>query len=147
SDALLRGANLTKACLVGANLTRADLRDTALQGACVGGTLFVHSDLSQVQGLEELEHLTPSYISIDTLYLSQSQLSTRFLRQAGVPDSLQRALSALLASHRSVSCSLAYTSADQPFAEQLCSDLRHNGVSCWLTASMPGALDFPYRGY
>jgi uncharacterized protein YjbI with pentapeptide repeats len=49
----LSGADLSNSILKGANL---------LSGAVIGATLFGNVDLSNVKGLESLQHLGPSTV-------------------------------------------------------------------------------------
>jgi hypothetical protein len=42
--------------------------------------------LSDVLRLDDIRHLTPSHISIDTIYRSKGKIPEPFLRRAGVPE-------------------------------------------------------------
>lgn len=89
-------------------------------------------DLSQVNGLETVKHLGPSYIDIQTLYRSGGNIPEVFLRGAGVPDTFIAFMKSL-ASHAIdfYSCFISHSSKDKEFVERLYSDLQSNGVRCW----------------
>ena len=96
NGARLSLANLTGVNLSGANLSEADLSEADLSGANLDGanltasrcykTTFGNVDLSQVKGLETVNHLGPSTIGIDTIYRSNGNIPEVFLRGAGVPE-------------------------------------------------------------
>lgn len=85
-DATLAGADLRLADLRRAELDSADLTTAMLKLARVGGTVFSNLDLSQTKGLEELSHLGPSRISVDTLTRSAGTVPESFLRGCGLSD-------------------------------------------------------------
>jgi uncharacterized protein YjbI with pentapeptide repeats len=82
----LGGARLRRAHLGLANLTGASLTGADLTGAFTVNTTFGDNDLSGVKGLETVRHLGPSTIGIDTIYRSQGKIPLAFLRGAGVPE-------------------------------------------------------------
>lgn len=162
TQADLSEANLTQATLCGADLTLADLdfadlnhsdlkkanlastsiilalfQSTDLQGVNVakarfGGTIFAEVDLSEVEGLEDVEHLGPSTIGIDTLYLSKGKIPELFLRGAGVPEQLITYARSLVGSAiEFYSCFISYSSQDGAFAERLHADLVARNLRCW----------------
>ncbi len=103
SWANLSGANLRDTRLIGANLDMADLtgadlrgatiiktrlNSTSLSGAVCGVTIFANCDLTRAIGLEDVQHLGPSMISLDTLSRSKGQVPARFLEGAGVAPAL-----------------------------------------------------------
>jgi hypothetical protein len=127
SGADLSGADLTLAILSGANLTATNLID-----ASVGGTHFADLDLRTVKGLETLNHLGPSHVSITALYRSEGQILDSFLRKAGVPEDFLLYLPSLV--NRAIeyyTCFISYSSQDQEFVERLYTDLQSKGVRCW----------------
>lgn len=89
-------ASLIDTILSSTNLTEANLTEAAL-----GATILAHLDLSQVRGLETVEHHYPSSIGIDTIYQSQGQIPEVFLRGVGVPDSFIKRLRSLVAANAS----------------------------------------------
>ena len=93
TDARLTGAQLELANLAGADLRRASLIRTKLPatimtGAVLEMSVFGDCDLSQALGLEFVKHLGPSFIGVDTLARSGGRIPERFLRLAGVTESL-----------------------------------------------------------
>jgi hypothetical protein len=130
----LRGANLRGADLRGAELILADLSEADLSHARVGATLLVNIDLSEVRGLESVEHDLPSSIGIDTIYKSKGLIPEIFLRSAGVPEPFIVEMKALVGAMEPIqfySCFISYSSKDQAFAERLHADLQAKGVRCW----------------
>jgi hypothetical protein len=84
----LHETNLSKADLGGADLSGANLSGANLNGAIMMWTIFGDVDLSDIKGLETVQHLGPSTIGIDTLFRSKGQIPEVFLRGAGVPIEL-----------------------------------------------------------
>ncbi len=72
---VLSGADLGGTTLSDADLSGADLRAANLGGARCLRTQFANLDLSQVIGLETIEHDGPSYIDIHTLWRNQLELA------------------------------------------------------------------------
>jgi uncharacterized protein YjbI with pentapeptide repeats len=93
--AQLVGASLRGCRLRGANLYAADLRETDLTGAEVGRTIFGNLDLSQTIGLEQIRHVEPSTIGIDTFCKSRGKIPVSFLRGAGIPEGVIQQLLSL----------------------------------------------------
>ena len=131
----LKGARLNGAILEGAKLAGADL-----SGASVGSTTFATVDLSEVRGLDTLEHSRPSVIGIDTIYLSKGKIPHAFLRGAGVPENFIDYMASLVgAGIEFYSLFISYSTHDQEFAERLHADLQAKGVRCWFAPhDMPG---------
>lgn len=148
----LCGANLRGACLNDSDLSRtvlfdADLRGaflfstrldrTYLGGACLervhcGWTAFNSVDLSQVHGLETVQHVGPSAVSIDTFSISLGRIPGPFLRGCGVPDDLIEHLSSFHVSPiQFFSCFISYSTDDEVFASRLHNDFQANGIRCW----------------
>lgn len=140
SDADLSSANLSRAQLVkarlsGADLSGADMSDADIRECFVGWTTFARVNLSEVRGLDTVNHRGPSSIGIDTIYASAGLIPEVFLQRAGVPDSFIKAIPSLLTGEiaaRYYSCFISYSSKDQSFAEQLYAGLQEHGVRCWL---------------
>lgn len=53
---------------------RAELSGTDFDCAIFGNTILTDVDLSQVKGLETVEHRLPSTIGIDTIYSSEGKI-------------------------------------------------------------------------
>ena len=156
--ACLRGTNLSEASLSGASLYRADLSYANLSGADlsrtnfgstnryetdftkaeIGWTTFGAVDLSVVRGLDEVYHHGPSTVGIDTIYLSNGNISEIFLQGIGAPNNF---IEFIVSVHRRpfqfYSCFISYSSKNQIFAEHLYEDLQNKGVRCWFASEDP----------
>lgn len=95
SHAFLAEADLRKAFLADTDFTQAILYGADLHEARVWSTIFGDVDLSEVKGLETLEHLRPSLIDIRTLARSSGRIPEAFLSQAGIEPAIIPALLAL----------------------------------------------------
>jgi uncharacterized protein YjbI with pentapeptide repeats len=130
----LRRADLRQADLTGAKLDKALLSESDLTGSRCGGTLFAQLDLSEVAGLETVQHLAPSTIGLDTLYLSKGRIAKAFLRGAGVPE---EAINTFLSLARAqgglpfTACIISHGPKDQEFAERLGARLREENLRVW----------------
>jgi hypothetical protein len=139
SDADLRGADLRGADLRGADLRGADLRGAVLRGADLSearcqDTVFGNVDLSEVKGLESIEHEGPSTVGVDTLVRSRGRIPEVFLRGCGVPEALIAYLPSILGGMEPIqfySCFISYSTRDQDFAERLHSRMRDEGLRVW----------------
>jgi TIR domain/Pentapeptide repeats (8 copies) len=133
----LRGATLTGAYLRGTDLKEADLSRAELSGADfhkaqIGFTTFGDNDLSEVKGLDTVQHIGPSTIGVDTIYRSKGKIPVPFLRGAGVPDNFIEYMGSLTGKALEFySCFISYSTKDQEFAERLHADLQDRGVRCW----------------
>ena len=138
----LRGADLRKTNLRGAdlsdvNLSEADLSETDLSGTSLSGTVLGGIDLREAIGLETVQHRSPSYISIDTIYRSEGQIPEDFLRGAGVPDTFIEYMRSLVVKPIDFyTCSISYSSEDEAFAQRLCADLQQERMRCWLAPEL-----------
>ena len=146
TDADLAGADLTVANLTVANLTGANLSDailhlavlhhtkldrTRLNNAHILGTLIA-SDLSTAQGLDEVTHLGPSQITIDSLLSFEDDLPEKFLRGVGLDnDTIAYFRSRIGKPIRFYTCFISYSSADEAFASRLHNDFQAAGIRCW----------------
>ena len=142
-EATLREANLTMAVLVaakltdadlsGANLTSANLKSANFKGAFVEFTTFGNNDLSTVEGLDDVQHLGPSTVGVDTLINSKGKIPEVFLRGVGLPDAFTTYLPSLVAQPiEFYSCFISYSHADKSFACRLHDTLQGRGIRCWL---------------
>ena len=94
--------------------------------------MFGNIDLSTVYGLDTIMHWGPSTIGIDTLYLSQGNISKVFLEGAGVPEDFITYTKSLVGQpFEFYSCFISYSSHDGKLAQRLYADLRANKVRCW----------------
>lgn len=85
-EADLRKADLSVADLRGVDLRGTDLRGAKLNKAIALATKFINLDLSEVIGLEEIEHQFASTIGTDTIQLSKGRIPEAFLRGCGLSD-------------------------------------------------------------
>jgi hypothetical protein len=130
----LREAKFRGASITGVDLSGADLSGADLSGATIAWNAFADNNLSNVKGLETVEHHGPSYLSIDTIYNSGGKIPEIFLRGCGVPEPFIVQIPALIASMHPIqfySCFISYSSKDQDFANRLHENLQSNGVRCW----------------
>jgi uncharacterized protein YjbI with pentapeptide repeats len=128
----LTDAKLVRARLCWANLIEAILQMSDMSMAEIGTTSFGGSNISSVKGLGVIEHLAPSTIGIDTIYLSQGKISEVFLRGCGVPDEFITFAKSLVTNPiEFYSCFISYSTKDQAFADRLYADLQNKGVRCW----------------
>lgn len=124
----LRYTKFVGADFVGSNLINADMSHADLVAA-----VFINIDLSEVKGLETVQHRGPSTIGIDTIYKSKGQIPEIFLRGCGVPDIFIEYMHALTAKpFEFYSCFISYSHADAAFAQRLHDTLQGKGVRCWL---------------
>jgi hypothetical protein len=145
SEASLVGAYLSGATLLEANLKNADLSEATFGRMGIGHsntvqflfgyeqrTTLLDIDLHEVKGLETIEHIGLSEISINTIIRSQGKIPLVFLRGAGVPDIfIEYAHSLISRPIDFFTCFISYSNKDKSFAERNYSDLQNNGVRCW----------------
>jgi hypothetical protein len=153
----LSGANLTAADLSQSNLKSVNLTDATLNGADLSQSLLQWSllanvDLSQVKGLEAVQHYGGSSIGMDTIERSQGRLPEPFLQGCGFSaleiEYVKLAAPGLEAEQvnmiverirqirlqgggQSGSCFIGFDLQDEEFARQLHADLQRNGIPCW----------------
>ena len=128
----LSGADLHDANLYEANFSYAELFGADLTTAYMALTNFAGVDLSGVKGLETINHLGRSTISIDTIYHCKGKIPVEFLRGAGIPENFIEYVSSLVgAAFEFYSCFISYSGKDQEFADRLFADLQQQGVRCW----------------
>lgn len=83
-------------------------------------------------GLETIQHKGASYIGIDTIIASHSNISEVFLKGAGVDDTFITYIRSLIGKAiEYYSCFISYSSKDESFAKRLYADLQSNNVRCW----------------
>src|SRR6201995_5372250 len=133
-------ANLIDADLTGADLTRAQFNGTDLSGpnvdrATLSGPVLAGVNLSSVENVDTTIHMGPSEISISTIYLSEGNISSEFLRRCGVPESFIGQLSTIALTMRPslfYSCFISYSHTDKIFATKLYNALQDRDIRCWL---------------
>ena len=130
----LTNANLKQSDLWWANLSLAKLRGAVATSACCGLTSFADVDLSDVIGLDSIEHTAHSTIGTDTLFLSRGKIPEAFLRGCGVPDALISYLPSIIGAMSPIqfySCFISYSREDEQFATLLRSKMREHGLRVW----------------
>jgi hypothetical protein len=133
NKALLIRASLYEAGLGQASFISARLDECNFRRARMRGTILGSIDLSTAIGLDQVEHIGPSTIWIDTLYLSKGMIPEVFLRGAGVPDEIIALQSPLRGKPiEFYSVFISYSHADKSFARLLYERLQGRGIRCWL---------------
>jgi hypothetical protein len=135
----LYDTNLCGADFYGANLHRADLRRARLDGANLvecrcRNTIFADIDLSDVRGLESIEHNGPSTIGLDTFIKSHGRICQTFLRGCGVPDTMTEKMFSLIVAMKPdqfLSCFISYSTKDEEFAKRLQSRMVQEKLRVW----------------
>jgi len=100
----------------------------------MGASTLVDLNLNGAKGLETVQHVGPSDIGIDTIFLSQRNIPEAFLRGAGVPDVFipnMKSMVSAMAPIEFYSCFISYSTRDQEFADRLYADLQARKVRCW----------------
>lgn len=129
----LSEADLCEANLIGTTFRLTTLYHTRLCRATFGYSVIVDCDLRSVLGLDSAIHVAPSSIGLDTIAKSGGNISSFFMRGAGVPDNIATHIRSLVTSAlRLYTCFISYASPDQAFADRLYADLQEKGVRCWL---------------
>jgi hypothetical protein len=127
-------ADLREANLVGAVVSNTSFRRTAFDGATLGYTILADTELDQAKGLEDVKHIGPTTIGIDTLYKSRGKIPDKFLRDAGVSEEI---ITHILPSIRNGpaiqwrSCFISYSTKDEEFARRLHSRMREANMRVW----------------
>ena len=127
-------ADLTAADLRAATLNGVSLNGTKLKNAIIGYSTLANCNLSNVVGLNTVQHDAPSSIGIETLYRSGGKIPEVFLRGAGVPDIFIKYLPSLVNAEQAIqyhSCFISHSTKDEEFAKRLHSRLRDEHVPIW----------------
>jgi uncharacterized protein YjbI with pentapeptide repeats len=142
---ILKGVDLTAACLKEARLERVDFRSAILKfvvvdhadfkNAIFGDTILAAMDMSKAIGLDSTKHPRPSQITTDTIRRSRSNVPEKFFRACGMPVAMLEAIPITLIEDRPKwyhPAFISYAHEDQAFADRLFGNLRAGGVQCWL---------------
>ncbi len=128
----ISNANCSLAEMFHTEIVSSNVENLNLTGAKMGWTKLGDLDLTNVIGLETIEHQGPSTIGLDTFYRSNGKISKTFLRGAGVPNNFIQYIHSLTGhAIEYYSCFISYSSKDKGFAERLYVDLQNKGVRCW----------------
>lgn len=132
SGANLSHADLSYASLINTRFIGAKLRWANFTSAIMHGCVFVGTNLSDVIGLEFINHFGPSTIDLYTIFQSKNNIPASFLHSIGLPnDFIQHIYSYRKNSIMYYSCFISYSSQDEDFVKRLHSDLKNEGVGCW----------------
>ncbi len=138
-EADLRNANLSGADIQWANLyytilDNTDLANTNFSNTQLGITRFTNLDLSSARNLEEVDHIGPSSIGIETIFRSKGKIPEKFLRGCGVPNVFIEYMASLVAAgtpFEFYSCFISHSTLDKEFVERLYADFQANNIRCW----------------
>lgn len=148
--------NLTKADLIEADLTNSSLRNAILIGADISGAVLVGADvrdmtlgwsklcqlnLTQLVGLEQIKHVGPSTLGIDTAQLSHAKIQPAFLQGCGIAEGVISTWSDLFGHPlQDVPCFIRFAPDDASFAKHVFKRAQEKGLRCWLD-EMPAKPD------
>ena len=131
----LEGAILASSVLWRALFIKSNPKGGRLHGVYLIGTRFIGVDLSEAVGLETVDHQGPSTIDVDTIYSSGSEISGRFLRGCGIPETLVTQIPSLVGARQEGlglhSCFISYSSKDEKFARRLHGRMRDAHIRVW----------------
>ena len=132
-DANLSNGSLKDACLLGADLSRSCLTGVDVRDAVVGWTVFGHLDLTQPIGVDQMRHVGPSTVGMDTAVLSQGKLPPEFLRGCGISEGiLQNWAASFGHPFEQLSAFIRFAPDDASFAQNLHRLAQEKGLRCWL---------------
>ena len=132
SGANLRGIRLERADLRGMDLSNAYLKGADFSSAISGGTIWNSRELAQAVGLDEIVHVGPSSIGVDTVLWSAGDWPISFLRGCGLPENFIASLSEFTDDAMRFERSLLwFADENSDFGERLIRALRQRGVRCW----------------
>jgi hypothetical protein len=127
-----RGADLRAAKLDLANLSDAKLDGARFDNSKLSETIFINTNLSEVQGLHACEHYGPSTLDHRTL-ANSGRLPLSFLRGCGLPENLIQHLPSLINQPvQFYSCFISHNYNDKSFARLLSDRLQGRSIRCWL---------------
>lgn len=132
-DATLNKAALNDAILIAAEMARTHLIDADFGGATFGWTLLESLDLSRCIGLDDIKHIGPSSIGLDTATAAHRVLSTKFLQSCGVAEGVIRHWAEIFGHPaEQAPCFIRYVAEDAVFAHALFQVAQAKGLRCWL---------------
>lgn len=124
---------LARATLIGADLSGATLHGVDIREATLGWTLLGLLDLSQIVGLDQVNHLGPSTLGLDTALRSHDKLSREFLQGCGITEGVIQNWETLFGHPmENLSCFVRYAADDSSFAQNMFKRGQEKGVRCWL---------------
>ena len=136
----LSNGSLKGASLVGADLSRSNLAGVDVREATVGWTVFGHLDLTQPIGVEQMQHIGPSTVGMDTAVLSHGKLPPEFLRGCGISEGLVQQWTASFGHpFENLTCFIRFAPDDASFAQHLYRLAQNKGLRCWLDGAAESA--------
>ena len=160
-SALFTGTKLSYAAMTSSDLSNTEFHGSVLQeclfkkcrleathlaGAKCYRTSWIQTDMSHVKGLEEVVHLGPSELGLETLLASDGCIPVEFLLGCGVHQDLVRRVNSFV-QHNVKSPLPSYAfylyagPEDAPFCLKLCSRLREEGLRIWNQQGHTTCLD------
>jgi uncharacterized protein YjbI with pentapeptide repeats len=128
-----RNGTLAGASLVGADLSFAKLAGVDIRDAVIGWSTLGHVDLSHLIGLDQVKHVGPSSIGLDTARLSHSKMSEPFLQGCGISEGVIQNWKSLFGHPtEEFSCFIRFAPDDESFARHLAEHAQAKGLRCWL---------------
>ncbi|MFT4559131.1 MAG: hypothetical protein ACI93T_004255 [Porticoccaceae bacterium] len=128
-----RNGTLSGASLVGADLSFAKLAGVDIRDAILGWSSLGHVDLSQLIGLDQVKHIGPSSVGLDTARLSHSKMSEAFLQGCGISEGVIQNWKSLFGHPaEEFSCFVRFAPDDESFARHLAESAQAKGLRCWL---------------
>jgi hypothetical protein len=156
TQADLSNANLTKADFIETNLTNSSIKNANLIGADISGATMIGVDvrgatfgwtklcqlnLTQLVGIEQIKHVGPSTLGIDTALLSHEKIEPEFLQGCGIAEGVVANWKELF-SHplQQLPCFVRFAPDDSSFAKHVVKRGQEKGLRCWLD-EMPDKAD------
>ena len=130
----LSAADFTGAQLIGVKFHGSELHHVDFTNATLGWVSLADIDLSQIKGLDELTHVAPSTVGVDTLYKSGGKIPIPFLRGCGVPDDFLTFLPSIISAQQAIefySCFISYSHKDEEVASRLYNRMRKEHLRVW----------------
>ncbi|HEY5909655.1 MAG TPA: toll/interleukin-1 receptor domain-containing protein [Verrucomicrobiae bacterium] len=130
----LSNANFHRAKLIGAVFLGANLFGTIFREAEMGQTAFANVDLDTCVGLETVHHRAPSFVGVECLYRSGTNLPLKFFEGAGFTKILIDYLPSLVEAGTPIqfhSCFISYSHTDEAFARKLWTGMRKERIRVW----------------
>lgn len=123
--------NFFRAGLTGTKFFSTNLNNADFIYVFLYDTEFINTNLETVKNLDECIFGGPCVFDHRTLAKSNN-LSTKFLRDCGLPDEIVNTIPVLQGNPiQFYSSFISHSSKDKEFVERLYSDLQAKGISCW----------------
>ncbi len=133
-SANLNNSDFTTSTLAFANFNFTQLKNANFAGANLHWTTFSFVDLSDVKGLDRVEHTGPCSIDTATIYLSKGKIPESFLRGCGIPDTLISYIPSLVGASDGIqfySCFISHSGKDAEFVQRLHARMQQQHLRVW----------------